>query len=58
MKDGLVRHKGSNVSAQESVFGWVLSGSHGQGKRLNISSRPDNIVSRFWDLESIGVSER
>ncbi len=63
MKDGLVRHKGSNVSAQESVFGWVLSGSHGQGTSsgvamLNISSIPDDIVSRFWDLESIGVSER
>ncbi|KAG1661279.1 hypothetical protein GQR58_021515 [Nymphon striatum] len=51
-----------NVVAQESVFGWVLSGSSNGGTcsgitLLNISDIPDNVVKSFWDLESIGVED-
>lgn len=58
-------HKGekSGIVAQESIFGWVLSGSSGsQGKSgvsmLNVCTIPDNIVKSFWDLESIGVTDK
>ena len=45
-----------------SVFDWVLSGTFGRGVHgvamFNITSMPESVMSRFWDLESIGVVER
>ena len=51
------------IIAQRSVFGWVLSGSCGNPSTggvamLNISNIPEDIISKFWDLESIGVEEK
>ena len=51
-----------DIVAQESVFGWVVSGSNHGGacsglSLLNICDIPNNVVKTFWDLESIGVEE-
>ena len=56
------REEKSGIVAQESVFGWVLSGVSGLQKHsgvslLNLCDIPDNVVKTFWDLESIGVKE-
>ena len=62
MKDGVVRDPNSSVVAQKTVFGWVLSGCSGGGDNhgvsmLNVSTIPEHILSRFWDLESIGIQD-
>ena len=62
MKNGVVKAPDANVAAQETVFGWVLSGQAGVGNKhgvsmLNISTIPEHIMSRFWDLESIGIKD-
>ena len=49
--------------AQESAFGWVLQGSRGNGENsgvtlLNLCTIPEDIVKRFWDLETIGVFDK
>lgn len=53
----------AGIVAQESLFGWVLSGSsEGSGANsgvsmLNLCTVPDHVVKSFWDLESIGVKD-
>ena len=51
--------------AQESVFGWVLSGSwNACGNQKGVSTQllcignnvSDSFLHKFWDLESIGIS--
>ena len=65
MKSGIVRNTGGLV-AQESVFGWVLSGSLvDDGGSLSVVSHqllcfnevPEAALHKFWDLESIGISD-
>ena len=58
----IFRGEKSGVVAQESVFGWVLSGASGPIEYsgislLNMSTIPDDVVKTFWDLESIGVKD-
>ena len=58
----------SGVIAQQSIFGWVLSGAgNRRGKFVEIGSTtalltlndiPDHVVKSFWDLQSIGVGEK
>ena len=65
MKSGIVRNTGGLV-AQESVFGWVLSGSlvDDGGSPSVVSHQllcfnevPEAALHKFWDLESIGISD-
>ena len=65
MKSGIVRNTGGLV-AQESVFGWVLSGSLVDDggstsvvshQLLCFSEVPEAALHKFWDLESIGISD-
>ena len=65
MKSGIVRNTGGLV-AQESVFGWVLSGSLvGDGGSPSVVSHQllcfnevhEAVLHKFWDLESIGISD-
>ena len=65
MKSGIVRNTGGLV-AQESVFGWVLSGSlvYDGGSTSVVSHQllcfnevPEAALHKFWDLESIGISD-
>ena len=65
MKSGIVRNTGGLV-AQESVFGWVLSGSlvDDGGSPSVVSHQllcfnevPEDALHKFWDLESIGISD-
>ena len=65
MKSGIVRNTGGLV-AQESVFGWVLSGSLvDDGGSLSVVSHqllcfnevPEAALHKFWNLESIGISD-
>jgi hypothetical protein len=64
MMNDIVRGTNATVIAQQSVFGWVLSGalggecSNSGTTLLNISTIPKQILSRFWDLEAIGVSDK
>ena len=54
--------------AQETLFGWILSGSWLNEKRdssvcvvhqlLCFSDIPEATLRRFWDLESIGISPK
>ena len=52
------------LSAQESKFGWILSGSWVQNERqknslsyqfLCMTDTPDHLCHRFWDLDAIGI---
>ena len=65
MKSGIVRNTGGLV-AQESVFGWVLSGSLVDDgwspsvvshQLLCFNEVPEAALHKFWDLESIGISD-
>ena len=63
MKSGIVRNTGGLV-AQESVFGWVLSGSLVDDGGSVVSHQllcfnevPEAALHKFWDLESIGISD-
>ena len=65
MKSGIVGNTGGLV-AQESVFGWVLSGSlvDDGGSPSVVSHQllcfnevPEAALHKFWDLESIGISD-
>ena len=61
MLDGVFRGGLENFAAQESVFGWVLSGGHsselGGLSLLNMVDVPHSVVSSFWDLESLGIED-
>ena len=63
MQDKIFRDEKSGVVAQESVFGWVLSGACGPNDKhsgvtmLNMSAIPDDVVKTFWDLESVGIKD-
>ena len=55
MKDGVGRDPNCNVVAQETAFDWVLSSCSGEGDNhgvfmLNVSSMPEHILCRLWDL--------
>ena len=65
MKSDIVRNTGGPV-AQESVFGWVLSGSlvDDGGSSSVVSHQllcfnevPEAALHKLWDLESIGISD-
>ena len=69
MSGNVYRTEDSGVVAQQSIFGWVLSGAENRrgGKfveigsttaLLNLNDTPDHVVKSFWDLESIGVGEK
>ncbi|XP_064653106.1 uncharacterized protein LOC135503461 [Lineus longissimus] len=66
----------TGLVAQDTIFGWVLSGSYSNGlsetpsqstaivshvsvshNLLNLSDIPDATLSKFWDLESIGMTD-
>ena len=64
IEGGVIKLHGGLV-AQQSMFGWVLSGSWGEGKGpstdhsiqlLCLSDIPDSTIRNFWELESIGIS--
>lgn len=70
MKQGFKRGSHGLV-AQETVFGWILSGSYpspvnediGRQSRLHhqnliFTDLSDNIVRRFWELESLGIKDK
>ncbi|KAG1682986.1 hypothetical protein GQR58_010380 [Nymphon striatum] len=67
MKSGLIRHKEGPV-AQETIFGWVISGNLKKSSALgnssiaclthqllNMNDISDDTIRQFWDLDSIGV---
>ena len=64
MKVGMV--KGPNLVAQETVFGWILSGSwtdtiepsYENVTLCCLSDVPEDRLQRFWDLDSVGFSDR
>ena len=69
MSGNVYRTEDSGVVAQQSIFGWVLSGAENRRGRkfveigsttalLTLNDIPDHVVKSFWDLESIGVGEK
>jgi hypothetical protein len=66
MKNGMIRVDG--LVAQETVFGWVVSGSWGSGLETScedlmpvspilccLTDIPEVALQTIWDLESIGI---
>ena len=54
------RSESSNLVAQKSVFGWILSGctrgSNLDGiSLLNVGIISEQVAKSFWDLESLGI---
>ena len=54
------RSESSNLVAQKSVFGWILSGctrsSNSDGiSLLNVGIISEQVAKSFWDLESVGI---
>ena len=54
------RSESSNLVAQKSVFGWILSGctrgSNSDGiSLLNVGIISEQVAKSFWDLESLGI---
>ena len=65
MGEGNRRFPNSNLVAQQTVFGWVVSGSldgdcHSvvSQQLLCLNDLSENTVRRFWDLESIGIGSQ
>ena len=57
-------HSPSGLVAQDTVFGWVISGAF-QGVQPQIAHQlvcmediPDSFLRNFWELESIGISPK
>ena len=62
IKSGIV-HIAEGLAAQESVFGWVLSGSCQASSSSPLSHQllcmcdtSDSTLRSFWELESIGIT--
>jgi hypothetical protein len=62
MSNRFIRIQDENLVAQESVFGFILSGQIVGNDRKNISSQllvlndlSEAEIRRFWDLEHIGI---
>ena len=60
MLGDVFRSENSNLVAQRSVFGWILSGctrgSNSDGiSLLNVGIIPEQVAKSFWDLESLGI---
>ena len=67
MRSGIVRS--GNLVAQETVFGWIISGSQPTSVQnscfssltavslLSFENFPEDQLHKFWDLESTGISE-
>lgn len=63
VKGNVRRIPNSNLVAQETIFGWVLSGAFDGVSNTALSRQflclqdlSENTVRRFWELDSIGVS--
>jgi hypothetical protein len=71
MRVGLKKHK-EGPAAQETIFGWVVSGSlkespvntynHVNSTCLShqlvcLNDIPENTLRKFWDLDAIGTSK-
>ena len=64
MREGIIKRP-EGIVAQETVFGWVLSGSwQAKGNRTLssvshqlccLSDVPDSTLRNFWELETIGI---
>ena len=61
VKQGMIRVAEGTV-AQETEFGWILSGSYGGSQvgaesfqLLSLGDISDDVLRMFWDLESIGI---
>lgn len=60
LQPGLIKHELENLTAQDTVFGWIVSGkgshkSTSASQRvitLHIQIKEDNILKRFWDIEN------
>ena len=55
-----------NFVALETLFGWILSGSPSEAhvndssssvSLLCFNSRSDDVLHKFWDLESVGITD-
>ena len=62
MLGDVFRSENSNLVAQRSVFGWILSGctrgSNSDGISLfNVGITPEQVAKSFWDLESLGIKD-
>ncbi|XP_043195478.1 uncharacterized protein LOC122366890 [Amphibalanus amphitrite] len=66
MGNGFIRVDGSGPVAQQTVFGWVLSGPSGEPaghptvtgtQFLVMSDVSEDRLRRFWDLDSVGISD-
>ena len=58
------RMHGQSIVAQNSIFGWVLSGKTNENtlqktstQLLVLNDLSENEIRRFWDLEHIGIKE-
>lgn len=58
--DGVMKHPGCNLIAQNTVFGWILSGRMSKGSRtlakdnlisMHIQVKEDDLLKRFWEME-------
>jgi len=63
IKSGVIRIADGTV-AQETEFGWILSGSYGDSslrsteafQLLSLGDVSEDVIRRFWDIESIGIA--
>ena len=61
VKQGIIRVDAGTV-AQETDFGWILSGSYGRDQvgteafqLLSLGDVSDDVLRKFWDLEFLGI---
>ncbi|XP_045457504.1 uncharacterized protein LOC123667707 [Melitaea cinxia] len=59
--DGVMKHPACNLIAQNTVFGWILSGRMSKGDRTlakdnlisrHIHMKEDELLKRFWEMEN------
>ncbi|CAH2084595.1 unnamed protein product [Euphydryas editha] len=58
--DGVMKHPDCNLIAQNTVFGWILSGRVSKGYRtiagdnlisMHVHMKEDELLKRFWEME-------
>nr|XP_049703740.1 uncharacterized protein LOC110383544 [Helicoverpa armigera] len=60
LRDGVMKHPDCNIIAQNTVFGWILSGQVSRGSRtlakdnlisMHVQVKEDELLKRFWEME-------
>ena len=62
LKPNEIKLRDESIVLQETVFGWIVSGSVNLSKQINYHrglvnnlEDLDNQLTKFWDLESLGI---